>query len=100
MPQRFSSDVELQLLRIAQEAIRNAVRHGKATHIRVELGYGRHTFKMRVSDNGRGFTIAEDTSVGSQNWGLVGMRERAKRLGGSFQLTSRLEQGTEVETTI
>ena len=99
VPQRFSCDVELQLLRIAQEAIRNAARHAQANRIHVELVYGADGFRMLVSDDGRGFSIP-DSRLGIQHWGLVGMRERTKRLSGSFTLTSSPGKGTEVEATI
>ena len=99
-PRQFSRDVEFQLLRIAQEALRNAARHGAASRIQVELVYGINTFGMNVSDNGRGFRLADDCAPRAQRWGLVGMRERSKRIGGTFSVTSAPGQGTEIHVTI
>lgn len=96
----YPRETELQLLRIAQEAIRNALRHGEAGHIHVELHYGLRALRILISDDGRGFESSQLTELGGQHWGLVGMRERAKRLGGTFSVRSSLGKGTQVEAVI
>jgi signal transduction histidine kinase len=101
-PQRYSREVEEQLLRIGQEAMRNAVRHANAKHLCVELAYERDRVKLRVVDDGCGFDVAsqrEGAGLGPQ-WGLRGIRERAARVGGRVQVLSGAGGGTEVEVTV
>jgi signal transduction histidine kinase len=83
------------LLRIVREAVSNAGRHGHAERISVELTNG-DGVRLRVVDDGDGF----DTTVESDGFGLVSMKERAKGLGGRFRLASRPGHGTEIEVVI
>ncbi|HZO89711.1 MAG TPA: PAS domain S-box protein [Chthonomonadaceae bacterium] len=91
-------EVESNLLRIAQEALTNALRHARATQIQMELAYEPGQVQLRVRDNGVGF-VAGTPTPGS-TFGLVGMRERAQQSGGSLQINSQPERGTEVIATI
>ncbi len=86
-------DVEQHLLRIAQEAISNAVQHGSATEVFLELSYAGDSLTLSVRDNGRGFTLEHVVNSGD-HWGLVNMRERMARIGGRLLITSELGQGT------
>ncbi|MEQ1757058.1 MAG: two-component regulator propeller domain-containing protein [Vicinamibacterales bacterium] len=95
-PYRCSPAVEGELLRIAQEALGNAVRHGQPTEVTIALSFERSVIALRITDNGRGFL---ETTVPSGHFGLVTMRERAEHLGGHFRLTTS-QRGTEVEATI
>jgi signal transduction histidine kinase len=100
-PAPCSAEVELQLLRICQEAVRNAIRHGRATHIHVVIDYGSDTLLLSVSDNGCGFVV-EDYGTAAEtgeHLGLLGMRERAERIRGRFTLTSSPGKGTTVEVS-
>jgi signal transduction histidine kinase/ligand-binding sensor domain-containing protein len=94
----FPQEMEQQLLRIAQEAVTNALKHAAATKIWITLTTEGRGISLRIVDNGRGF---EQTEVFSSlgHFGLLGIRERAERLGGGMRLTSRPGQGTEVEVT-
>jgi len=94
-----SEATEGELLRIGQEAIANAARHAGATQIRVELRQEPDVIRLRVTDDGRGFNVAAVTSVGSGHYGLLGMQERAARLGGLLTLTSSTN-GTVVEANV
>ncbi len=92
-------DVEQHLLRIAQEAIGNAVQHGHADEVVVELDYRGHSLSMSVRDNGCGFVPAEQAGAhAGEHWGLVNMRERTTRIKGELSITSALGQGTVVTT--
>lgn len=71
------TDIENNLLRIAQEALTNAVKYADAGEIRVEVIYEQTRCLLRIQDNGRGFD-ADSASV-SNGYGLLGMRERANR---------------------
>jgi signal transduction histidine kinase/ligand-binding sensor domain-containing protein len=90
---------EGELLRIGQEAITNAARHAGATHIRVDLRQEPEVIRVRVTDDGRGFDVAAVMSAGSGRYGLLGMQERAARLGGRLTITSSAS-GTVVEAKV
>lgn len=97
-PRPFAVPVENDLLRIGQEALTNAVRHGKATHIDVDLHYEDETFRLRVGDDGRGFDA--DVPPRAGHFGLVGMRERAQAIGGTLTVRSVVGRGTEIEVIV
>lgn len=82
------------LVRIVREAVTNAVRHGGAENIRVQLVRSGGPL-LRVDDDGRG--ISGQPVAG---FGLASMRERAESLGGRFQLVSRTGGGTSIEITL
>jgi signal transduction histidine kinase len=94
----FSLAVENDLLRIGQEALTNAVRHGLASRIDVELRYDAETFRLRVADDGKGFDVRLPPRPG--HFGLLGMRERAAAIGAHLEVRSAASRGTEVEVTI
>ncbi len=95
-PRRLTSTVEGHLLRIAQEAVTNALRHAGAREIRVRLEFGGDRVALRVEDDGRGFPVSPAAAPATGHLGLVGIRERAARLGGRLTLHSREGEGTEV----
>jgi signal transduction histidine kinase len=97
-PREVSRQVKEQLHRIAQEAIRNALQHGMAQHVRADLEYQRHSIHFRVTDDGCGFDPGMPTS--GLCLGLLGMRERSTRMGGDFVLRSRPGDGTTIEVVI
>ena len=73
------------------------MRHAEARRITVTLTRGDGTVRLRVEDDGTGFEPAE---VPSDRFGLVGMRERAKLLGGSLTVESAPEGGTAIEVRV
>jgi signal transduction histidine kinase/ligand-binding sensor domain-containing protein len=90
-----------EVYRLASEALRNAFRHAQARQIEVEIWYDKKQFRMRIRDNGKG--IAPEVLGGegrSGHYGLHGMRERAKLVGGKLAVWSDLDSGTEVELSI
>jgi signal transduction histidine kinase len=97
---RESLEVDEQLLRVGQEAILNAVRHAYPRHIAVDLRYEREAIVLRVSDDGRGLdTIAaERDPVG--HYGLLGLKERAERVGGSCSIEAIEGHGTVVQVVV
>ena len=97
---KLSEDVEQHLLRIAQEAVTNALKHAGARMIRVELAVEDRKLRLRVKDDGRGFEPSRAFSVIGGHFGILGMRERAERLGGELDLSSQLGLGTQVEVTV
>jgi signal transduction histidine kinase/streptogramin lyase len=97
-PRRCSADVELQLVRISQEAMNNAIRHGEATVIAVAVEFRAGDIALRITDNGRGFDIhgtAPDDE--EEHLGLIGMTERAERIEGRLTISSTPGVGTIVE---
>jgi len=78
-----------EVYRIADEAIRNACAHSKATELRVELIYGR-TFQLRIRDNGRGIAADILKHGRPRHYGLAGMRERASATGGQLVVSSNV----------
>jgi signal transduction histidine kinase len=93
---RLPSAVETHLLRIAQEAVTNALRHAGAREIRVHLGFGADHVSLRIQDDGRGFPVTPTAPSTPGHMGLVGIRERAARMGGHLTLHSQAGAGTEV----
>jgi signal transduction histidine kinase/ligand-binding sensor domain-containing protein len=97
-PWQCAQEVEEQLLRIGQEALNNAVRHGRARRIDVALDYGQDALTVRVTDDGAGFDEAA-MRPSDGHWGLLNMRERASSIGARLNLVSRVGLGTTVEVT-
>jgi signal transduction histidine kinase len=87
--------------RIAGEALRNAFHHAKARRIEVEIQYDDSHLSVRIRDDGKGVDPRFFKNQGrSGHWGLLGMRERAKLVGGSLEIWSELDSGTEIELRI
>jgi signal transduction histidine kinase/ligand-binding sensor domain-containing protein len=90
-----------EVYRIAGETLRNAFRHAQARQIEVEIRYDAQQFRLRVRDDGKGIDpeiLGEQPRPG--HFGLHGMRERAKIVGGQLDVWSELDSGTEVELSI
>lgn len=97
----LSPDVELNLFRIAQEALVNVQRHAQARTARVQLDFGRAHVRLVVEDDGVGLPEGEEDEADEpRGFGLTGMRERAVLLGGQMTITSQAGQGTRVEVIV
>jgi signal transduction histidine kinase len=96
-----SDELDVQLFRIAQEAVGNARRHGHATQVRLTLRAESARVVLRVEDNGQGFVpdLNNRPSAG-EHLGLLSMRERAERLRGQLAIVSAPDRGTTVEATV
>jgi len=88
-----------EVCRIAGEALRNAFKHAQASRIEVEIQYAPHSLRLRIRDDGKGI---EPQVVGGRqgHYGLSGMRERAKLIGGNLELWTKVQAGTKIELTI
>lgn len=95
---RLSPDVELAVYRIAQAALSNVVRHARARHARLHLEFGLEGVTLTVEDDGQGFEPPEFPGELALrgHFGLMGMYERAARLGGHFSIHSAPGQGTRI----
>jgi PAS domain S-box-containing protein len=98
----LSSDVQLHLFRIAQEALSNIRQHATATSVTMTLEYSKETVTMIVSDNGRGFVVPTrlEEMASSGHLGIMGMAERAKLFNGTLEINSSPDHGTRVITTL
>ena len=93
-------EMEQHLLRIAQEAVTNALKHAGASRIWIKLHTEARNCTCAIKDNGRGFDQDGVFSSRAGHFGLIGMRERAERLGGELRLASQPGEGTEVEVKV
>lgn len=91
----FAPEVQLQLLRILQEALGNIRKHASATRAAVEWEVDHHWVTLRIEDDGCGFEPDEVAPISRH--GLRIMRERAELLGADFRLISGSGQGTEIQ---
>jgi signal transduction histidine kinase len=93
--------IQDEAYRIARELLRNAFQHANASEIEAEIRYESRAFRLRVRDDGKGID-ANFLEAGGRtgHWGLTGMRERAKRIGGQLEIWSNTGAGTEVELMI
>jgi signal transduction histidine kinase len=85
-PVRLPGPIEMNLLRIGQEAVANAVTHGNARQISIELSYAPAVVRLSVSDDGCGFTVDQSSRTG--HFGLLDMRERAQSMGSRLKVES------------
>lgn len=100
-PPALSTLAEVNLVRIAQEAIANAVHHGDPEHLWVTLSSQAGAVMLEVADDGRGFdTNAEAPYRQPGHFGLLGMRERAREMGARLQISARPGGGTRVAVHI
>ncbi|MDQ5977597.1 MAG: sensor histidine kinase [Verrucomicrobiota bacterium] len=88
------------LLLLAQEGITNALKHGAPTRIRLGLTFAPARISLTIHDDGKGFDPAGVAGPASGHFGLQGMRERAKRLGGQLDITSAPGAGTTLTATV
>jgi signal transduction histidine kinase len=87
------------LVRIAQEAMTNVIKHARAKTIQVNLIYDADQLTLRVEDDGCGFDVAaaNDRDAG---YGLLGMRERTEKLGGELTISSVRGSGTLIKVVV
>ncbi|GAB2544899.1 sensor histidine kinase [Spirosoma aerophilum] len=117
---RLNKNVEIMLYRVTQEAVSNAIKHAKPSHIHIELNDRGTTLQLLVSDDGQGFQmpkkkqengslkqmteINDDTphslELRPPSQGLQNMQERTKLLNGKFKLQSAIGKGTKIQISI
>ena len=90
------SQIESHLLRIGQEAVTNAIKHAGARNIRLELTYSDVALVLSVHDDGCGFNHTQTLSSATGHFGLLGMRERAEKIGGILEVVSAPGKGTTI----
>ncbi len=96
----LSETVEENLLRIAQESLTNVIKHSGATIVKIELDYGPQSVALQITDNGHGFDQEKTVGPGEGHFGLLGISERAKRLGAELSVKSEPGQGTTIRVQV
>ena len=95
---RLDSYVEVGIFRTIQEAVNNIEKHAEATVINLVIEFRRDILSVTIEDNGKGFDTAEN--VGSESFGLLGMRERINLLNGEFTIKSLKGTGTKISVKV
>ena len=88
---RLPNNHESSIFRLVQEAVSNAIRHGKATYIDVDAEWMKEQLTLTIKDNGSGF---DQSIVKKQSYGLIGMKERIELVKGDFNIKSSPGNGT------
>jgi signal transduction histidine kinase len=97
-PIRLGGQIEMNLLRIGQEAVANAVKHGRAHQVNIELEYAPNFVCLSVADDGTGFLASQAEPTG--HFGLLDMRERAQSMGSQLVVESKPGRGTRVSVRV
>ena len=99
---RLPPDLEIVCFRVAQESVTNVLRHASAQRLRVSIERNGSHVRLAVRDDGRGFDApsALDSAAAQGHLGVIGMRERVRARGGTFQVASRPGEGTTVEVEL
>lgn len=85
----------MALVRVAREAVFNAIKHADPPMVEIRLSYEASAVRLDVRDDGQGLLWDDvDAAVDGGHWGVVGMRERARRVGGTLEIRSVPGQGT------
>ncbi|HVO75682.1 MAG TPA: PAS domain S-box protein [Ignavibacteriaceae bacterium] len=98
----LSPELEITVYRISQEAITNIIRHSDAKNLRVDLWLSDDNLHLKIKDDGRGFDVkkAKKLAIGGKSIGILGMQERVELLGGSIEISSSFEAGTEIHAVL
>jgi signal transduction histidine kinase/ligand-binding sensor domain-containing protein len=96
-PRALNPLMQEEAYRIGIEALANAFRHARATHVYATVEFGRRYFIIRVADDGVGFDLSNRKPG---RWGLKGMRERAEKIRGRLTVASQPDAGTTVELQV
>jgi len=98
-PPRLPALMQHHILRITREAVHNAVKYSGAREITVALDCQPDLLLLEIADDGRGFELAAADAMDG-HFGIRGMRERARKLGAEFRITSAPRDGTSVELSL
>jgi len=97
LPEHLGESYTLAAYRIVQEAVTNALRHADARHVAIRIGADAHALAIEIVDDGRG--LPQDWQRPGR-FGVRGMQERARALGGEVAVANRPEGGTRVEARL
>lgn len=100
---RLEPKIEINLYRIVQEAVNNAIKYSEGTEVSVSLSHTTHLLSITIKDDGRGFDYSELESTGyfaTPGHGIFNMKERTSYIGGTFELITAKAKGTNIQITI
>ncbi len=97
-PANLTPNMQVNIVRLAQEAVTNAIKHSNATSIDVSLSSRDGMMELGVTDDGSNGELGSAAAPG--HFGIIGMRERCEKLGGRFEIHSKPGGGTSVHATI
>jgi len=99
--ERFPQTIETAMYRVVQEALNNVVKHAEAATVTVRVEHDEGSLVCSIEDDGKGFVIKSDDIIASERgFGLMGMRERMKHLGGSLIVESEPGAGTKITAIV
>jgi signal transduction histidine kinase len=98
----FESDAEISVYRIIQECLNNIMKHSEAREVKVKITKSESHVVIKISDNGVGFDLKpqQNEKAGRDGFGLIGMTERVRILGGTFEVNSAIGEGTTIRVEI
>ncbi|MBD0400871.1 ATP-binding protein [Flammeovirga sp. EKP202] len=96
---RFERHIETNIYRIVQEAVNNAIKYSEAEQVKIDLEHDIEVLYISIVDNGKGFDMKNLEIQGGGN-GLLNMEERAGFVGGTIQVSSKLEEGTTISVEV
>jgi signal transduction histidine kinase len=99
-PIRLHPDIEVALLRTAQEALANVAKHARASRVGLTLSFMGDVVTLDVRDDGVGFSVPDRGSADGSGFGLAGMRQRVARVAGSVAIESEPGAGTAVSARV
>jgi signal transduction histidine kinase len=100
-PRRLHGIVHEEVSRIAEEALSNAARHASARSVEVSIAYRSANFALHIRDNGIGMSPHAHAAAGpGSHFGIIGMRERARKVGGVLAVSSSPAAGTEITLSV
>ena len=89
----FADEQQLAIFRIMQECLTNIAKHAKATEVIIDVSFTEDKIQMIIADNGVGFDPAQTPK---HHYGLMNMKERARKIGGHVAISSTPDQGTSI----
>jgi ligand-binding sensor domain-containing protein/signal transduction histidine kinase len=92
----FSPDAEIHIYRMIQEGLNNVVKHSGAHRATVTISRAAEAVEIRIEDDGEGLSKHRESAADGQGLGLIGIRERARLVGGDVRIESRQRRGTSI----
>ncbi|MEJ7863297.1 MAG: sensor histidine kinase, partial [Pyrinomonadaceae bacterium] len=97
----FESEAEISVYRIIQECLNNIMKHSEASEVKVKITKSARGVLIKISDDGKGFDVKTNNATKRRDgFGLIGMNERVRLLGGTFEIDSAIGEGTTTEVEI
>ena len=95
-PRPLAEECEDEIIRIVQESLTNTIKHANAQRFEVKVLFEPHRTQLQILDDGKGF----DPTLPYDGFGLIGMKERASRIGGELSITSAAGKGSEIRVAL